>query len=201
MQCFTRGLNTCKVTACFNSHSASGAEGFWLSCWETSNQFSMTDALAQRPGRFVFLGITWKGSMSGKARQGRRRDEKKRLDGVLADYRARSKDPLYANYCKQVIALVKKGRQKQEPPPQLLMKCSQAAMLTGLLELNGYRCTSWRVGCPVHVSKFDRLATTEGVEVLPTVSGDCLKNEPLMCLKEFLAELGYDPLVRPPNFR
>ena len=46
--------------------------------------------------------------MSGKSRRGKKR----RLDDGLAEYRTYGKDPLYADYCKQVITLMKKGRQK-----------------------------------------------------------------------------------------
>ena len=92
--------------------------------------------------------------MSGKSRRGKKR----RHDDDLAEYRAYAKDPLYADYCKQVIALLKRGRQ-MDLPDELLASCSPAAIITAMLELSEYRCASWREGCPVHAPKLDRRAT------------------------------------------
>ena len=128
--------------------------------------------------------------MSGKSRRGKKR----RHDDDLAEYRAYAKDPLYADYCKQVIALLKRGRQ-MDLPDELLASCSPAAIITAMLELSEYRCASWREGCPVHAPKLDRRATSEGVEVSPTIAGDCPQRKHFLCLKELLSDLGYEALL------
>lgn len=128
--------------------------------------------------------------MSGKSRRGR----KKPLDDGLADYREHAKDPLYADYCKQVMTLVKKGRQgnlKEE----LLASCLPAAIITAVLEISDYRCPSWQWGCPVYASRLDRNATSEGVKIAPTIAGECTLIQPPLCLEELLSDLGYDPLL------
>lgn len=128
--------------------------------------------------------------MSGKSRRGK----KKHLDDGLADYREHAKDPLYADYCKQVMTIVKRGRQKNLPD-ELLASCSPAAIITAMLELSEYRCASWQWGCPVYASRLDRNAASEGVEVAPTIAGECTLRNPPLCLKELLSDLGYDPLL------
>ena len=124
--------------------------------------------------------------MSGKSRRGK----KMRRDDGLAEYRTYGKDPLYADYCKQVITLVKKGRQK-DLPDELLASCSPAAIITAMLELSEYRCASWHEGCPMYAPKLDRRATLEGVEVSPVIAGKCPMRKPLLCLKDLLLRLGY----------
>ena len=130
--------------------------------------------------------------MSGRSR--RKGRHRRRPDDGLAEYRERSKDPLYADYCKQVIALVKRGRQR-DLPDEFLATCSPAAILTGMLELSEYRCASWHEGCPVYASKLDRGTTPEGVVVAPTIVGQCPKRKALLCLKELLSDLGYEGLM------
>jgi len=125
--------------------------------------------------------------MSGKSRRGKKR----RPDDGLAKYREYAKNPLYADYCKQVMTLVKRGRQK-DLPDELLETCSPAAMLTAMLEISDYRCASSAWGCPVHASRLDRSATPEGVTVAPTISGQCPHRQQLLCLYQLLSDLGYD---------
>ena len=128
--------------------------------------------------------------MSSKSRRGKKRQPH---DG-LEDYRKHSKDPLYADYCKQVITMVKKGRQG-DLQEELLASCSPAAVITAVLELSEHRCPSWHWGCPVYASRLDRNATSEGVEIAPAIAGECtLRNAPL-CLKDLLTDLGYDPIM------
>lgn len=128
--------------------------------------------------------------MSGKSRRGKRR----RPDDGLEDYRKHSKDPLYADYCKQVMAMVRKGRQG-DLQEELLARCSPAAVITAVLELSEHRCPSWHRGCPVYASRLDRNATSEGVEVAPTIAEECTLNDAPLCLKQLLSGLGYDPLM------
>ena len=66
--------------------------------------------------------------MSGRSRR-KGRHRRRPSDG-LAEYRERSKDPLYADYCKQVIALVKRGRQR-DLPDEFLADCSPAVIPHG----------------------------------------------------------------------
>ena len=127
--------------------------------------------------------------MSGKSRRGKKR----RRDDGLAEYRAYAKDPLYADYVKQVMTLVKRSMQA-DLPDELLDKCSPAAVITAMLEISDYRCASWREGCPMHVPKLDRRAGPEGVEVALEVAGECLYEKPFMCLKSLMLGLGYGAL-------
>ena len=127
--------------------------------------------------------------MSGKSRRGKKRQR----DDGLAAYRAYAKDPLYADYGKQVIALVKRGRQR-DLPDEFLATCSPAAIITAMLELSDYRCASWEEGCKMHVPKLNRWAGSEGVEVALEVAGSCPMRKPLLCLHNLMSGLGYDAL-------
>ncbi len=127
--------------------------------------------------------------MSGKSRRGKKRRRADRL----AAYRAYAKDPLYADYGEQVIALVKRGWQK-DIPNELLARCSPSAIITAMLELSDYHCASWREGCPMRVPKLNRRAWPEGVEVSLEVTGECPMRKPLLCLQSLMSDLGYEAL-------
>ena len=128
--------------------------------------------------------------MSGKSR----RSKKRRPDDGLADYRKHAKDPLYADYCKQVMTLVKRGRQK-DLPGELLASCSPGAILTAMLEISDYRCASSQWGCPVYAPRLDLNATPEGVQVTPIIVGHCPQRQAFLCLDQLLSDLGYDALT------
>lgn len=127
--------------------------------------------------------------MSGKSRRGKKR----RHDDGLAAYRAYAKDPLYADYGKQVIALVKRGRQR-DLPDEFLATCSPAAIITAMLELSDYQCASWEEGCTMFVPKLGRRVGPEGVEVALEVAGECPQERPFMCLKSLMSGFGYEAL-------
>ena len=127
--------------------------------------------------------------MSGKSRRGKARHQRRR-DDRMAEYRAYAKNPLYAEYGKQVMTLVKKGIEG-DLQDELLEGCSPAALITAMLELSDYRCASWKEGCTMHVPKLDRQPGSEGVEVSLEVAGACPMRKPFLCLKDMLLRLGY----------
>ena len=189
MQRFTSCPEACKFAACISPHSVFPTHGLLVASAGTDiNQllYSMTSALALTGQGVLSFWTLFEGPMSGKSRRGKKR----RRDDGLAEYRTYGKDPLYADYCKQVITLVKKGRQK-DLPDELLASCSPAAIITAMLELSEYRCASWHEGCPMYAPKLDRRATLEGVEVSPVIAGKCPMRKPLLCLKDLLLRLGY----------
>ena len=127
--------------------------------------------------------------MSGKSRRGKARHQRRR-DDRMAEYRAYAKNPLYAEYGRQVMTLVEKGIER-DLQDELLEGCSPAALITAMLELSDYRCASWKEGCTMHVPKLDRQPGSEGVEVSLDVAGACPMRKPSMCLKDMLLRLGY----------
>lgn len=129
--------------------------------------------------------------MSGKSRRGK----KKRRSDYQTEYHAYAKDPLYADYGKQVLELVKRGFEGNLTD-EFMATCSPAATITAMLELSDYRCASWREGCPMEVPKLGRRVGPDGVEVSLDVMGECPQEKPFLCLKSLMSGLGYE--VPPP---